>query len=86
MLTLQLWRTSYSSLRAARPYCRVDLTSVALTLSQMSVAVSSEQDAFVFLLSTRAGGQGITLTAAATGIIYDSDWNPQAGLRTTALS
>jgi hypothetical protein len=33
----------------------------------------------VFLLSTRAGGQGITLTVADTCIIYDSDWNPVGG-------
>ena len=33
-------------------------------------------DIFVFLLSTRAGGLGITLTASDTVIIYDSDWNP----------
>ena len=31
----------------------------------------------MFLLSTRAGGQGITLTAADTVIIYDTDFNPQ---------
>ena len=34
-------------------------------------------DIFAFLLSTKAGGQGINLTAADTVIIYDSDWNPQ---------
>lgn len=28
----------------------------------------------IFLLSTRAGGLGINLTAADTCILYDSDW------------
>ncbi|KAL0028186.1 hypothetical protein WJX79_000439 [Trebouxia sp. C0005] len=44
----------------------------------------NEADSFVFLLSTRAGGQGITLTAADTVIIYDSDWNPQNDLQAMA--
>jgi chromodomain-helicase-DNA-binding protein 7 len=36
------------------------------------------------LLSTRAGGVGITLTAADTCIIFDSDWNPQNDLQAQA--
>ena len=44
-----------------------------------SMAAAEGSEGFVFLLSTRAGGQGITLTAADTVILYDSDWNPQVG-------
>jgi ATP-dependent DNA helicase len=35
----------------------------------------------VFILSTRAGGQGINLAAADTVILFDSDWNPQQDLQ-----
>ena len=41
---------------------------------------------FAFLLSTRAGGIGINLTAADTCILYDSDWNPQNDLQAMARS
>ena len=37
----------------------------------------SDPECFVFLLTTHAGGLGITLTAADTVVLYDSDWNPQ---------
>jgi SNF2 family DNA or RNA helicase len=43
-----------------------------------------DSDAFAFLLSTKAGGQGITLTAADTIILYDSDWNPQNDIQAMA--
>lgn len=42
------------------------------------------QDAFVFLLCTRAGGVGINLTAADTVVIFDSDWNPQNDIQAQA--
>jgi len=44
-------------------------------------AFNEDPDVSVFLLSTRAGGLGINLTAADTVVIYDSDWNPQADLQ-----
>jgi ATP-dependent DNA helicase len=42
---------------------------------------NTNPDLRVFLLSTRAGGLGINLTAADTVIIYDSDWNPHQDLQ-----
>lgn len=45
---------------------------------------NTDESAFVFLLSTRAGGVGINLTAADTVIIFDSDWNPQNDVQAMA--
>ncbi|XP_030059315.1 lymphoid-specific helicase [Microcaecilia unicolor] len=42
---------------------------------------NTDPEVFIFLVSTRAGGLGINLTAADTVIIYDSDWNPQCDLQ-----
>eukprot|EP00931_Biecheleriopsis_adriatica_P093565 TRINITY_DN6729_c0_g2_i3.p1 TRINITY_DN6729_c0_g2~~TRINITY_DN6729_c0_g2_i3.p1 ORF type:complete len:837 (-),score=172.01 TRINITY_DN6729_c0_g2_i3:70-2580(-) len=38
---------------------------------------SRKEGAFVFLLSSRAGGLGLNLQAADTVVLFDLDWNPQ---------
>ena len=54
----------------------------SLSLAQAAIdRFNTPGTGFAFLLSTRAGGMGITLTAADTAVIYDSDWNPQADLQ-----
>jgi hypothetical protein len=47
---------------------------------------NNDADCFAFLLSTRAGGLGLNLTAADTVIIYDSDWNPHQDMQVCACS
>lgn len=37
---------------------------------------NADPEIFVFLLSTKAGGMGINLTAANTVILHDIDFNP----------
>ncbi|OQU93479.1 hypothetical protein SORBI_3001G543100 [Sorghum bicolor] len=38
----------------------------------------NQSGAFVFMISTRAGGVGLNLIGADTVIFYEQDWNPQA--------
>ena len=53
----------------------------AMNLEQRNENLKKFQDPAsefrVFILSTRAGGQGLNLQEANTVIIFDSDWNPQ---------
>uniref|UniRef100_A0A8C5FEK5 Chromodomain helicase DNA binding protein 1-like n=1 Tax=Gadus morhua TaxID=8049 RepID=A0A8C5FEK5_GADMO len=44
----------------------------------------SSKDVFVFMLSTKAGGVGLNLTAADTVVFMDSDFNPQNDLQAAA--
>lgn len=57
-------------------YCRLDGSSKLSDRRDMVNDWQTKPELFVFLLSTRAGGLGINLTAADTVIFYDSDWNP----------
>ncbi|XP_029802981.1 chromodomain-helicase-DNA-binding protein 1-like isoform X2 [Suricata suricatta] len=64
-------------------YERVD-GSVRGEERHLAVKNFGRQPVFVFLLSTRAGGVGMNLTAADTVIFVDSDFNPQNDLQAAA--
>ena len=57
-------------------YLRLDGASKISDRRDMVTDWQTRPELFVFLLSTRAGGLGINLTAADTVIFYDHDWNP----------
>jgi SWI/SNF-related matrix-associated actin-dependent regulator of chromatin subfamily A member 5 len=58
-------------------YMRLDgSTCLARRKYEIQLFNSGNGGQFIYLLSTRAGALGITLTGADTVIMYDSDWNP----------
>jgi len=61
--------------------CRLDGSTAQVDRQQSIEEFAKKDDIFCFLLSTRAGGLGINLTAADTVIFYDNDWNPQVDLQ-----
>jgi hypothetical protein len=59
-------------------YVRLDgSTAVADRLTIVDTFNDPNGGVFAFLLSTRAGGQGLNLTGADTVILHDVDFNPQ---------
>uniref|UniRef100_A0A668AZF5 Proliferation-associated SNF2-like protein n=1 Tax=Myripristis murdjan TaxID=586833 RepID=A0A668AZF5_9TELE len=62
-------------------YSRLDGSMSYTDREENMTKFAKDPEVFLFLLSTRAGGLGINLTAADTVIIFDSDWNPQADLQ-----
>jgi SWI/SNF-related matrix-associated actin-dependent regulator of chromatin subfamily A member 5 len=70
----------YCNMRGYK-YCRIDGSTDIKSRESQIDAFNSTDEHFLFLLSTRAGGLGINLTAADTVVIYDSDFNPQMDLQ-----
>ncbi|CAZ80174.1 unnamed protein product [Tuber melanosporum] len=63
------------------PVCRIDGGIKQEDRREHIRRFNKDEGWNIFLLSTRAGGLGINLTAADTVILFDSDWNPQQDLQ-----
>uniref|UniRef100_A0A182PJL1 SWI/SNF-related matrix-associated actin-dependent regulator of chromatin subfamily A containing DEAD/H box 1 homolog n=1 Tax=Anopheles epiroticus TaxID=199890 RepID=A0A182PJL1_9DIPT len=57
-------------------FLRLDGSTAVTERQELIDQYTEDPDLFVFLLSTKAGGLGINLTAADTVIIHDIDFNP----------
>lgn len=55
-------------------YCRIDGSRNLADRDENIARFNNDPKTFAFLISTRAGGLGLNLTAADTVIIYDRDW------------
>jgi ATP-dependent DNA helicase len=61
--------------------CRIDGSVHQVERRDQIKQFNEDPEYKLFLLSTRAGGQGINLASADTVILFDSDWNPQQDLQ-----
>ncbi|GJN87261.1 hypothetical protein Rhopal_000209-T1 [Rhodotorula paludigena] len=74
----------FCSLRSYK-YCRLDgSTSRPRRALDIRLFQQTNSPLQVFLISTRAGGLGINLTAATTVVMYDQDFNPQVDIQAIA--
>ena len=71
----------WAILRQGWKVCRIDGQVKQDDRRQQIKDFNEDPTCQLFLLSTRAGGQGINLAAADTVILFDSDWNPQQDLQ-----
>ena len=78
--TLDILETWASEIQAW-PVCRIDGSVASADRRDQIKSFNTNPNYKLFLLSTRAGGQGINLATADTVILFDSDWNPQQDLQ-----
>ena len=78
---LDLIESFFEQRRGDFKVCRIDGSVQWQDRKTQMDLFNTDPEYGVFLLSTRAGGLGINLTAADTVIIYDSDWNPHQDMQ-----
>jgi SWI/SNF-related matrix-associated actin-dependent regulator of chromatin subfamily A member 5 len=69
--------SDYLDMREIR-FCRLDgQTNRVMREVHINTFNKPNSPINIFILSTRAGGEGVNLFTADTVILFDSDWNPQ---------
>jgi len=69
----------------AYSYLRLDGSTPAAKRTDLVTRFNSTHSStFVFLLSTKAGGQGLNLIGGNRLVLYDIDWNPAMDLQAQA--
>ncbi|GBG29478.1 DNA repair protein, putative [Hondaea fermentalgiana] len=63
------------------PFLRLDGGTGQSQRQDMCKRFNSDPNQFVFLMSTRAGGEGLNLTGASKVVIFDPDWSPTPDLQ-----
>ncbi|OAV92389.1 hypothetical protein PTTG_02218 [Puccinia triticina 1-1 BBBD Race 1] len=86
---MNLRSINYLRLDGSTPVARRNLAIRIFQQSKTTDTVrshgsSSPRVVPMFLISTKAGGLGINLTAADTVVLYDSSWNPQVDIQAIA--
>lgn len=77
--------SDYLVYRGYDPTCRLDgQTNRVMREVYINMFNKKDSKKFIFLLSTRAGGEGVNLYTADTVILFDSDWNPQVDIQAMA--
>ncbi|XP_071855137.1 uncharacterized protein [Apostichopus japonicus] len=62
-------------------YYRLDGKTSASDRQKLVNGFNRDQDVFLFLISTKAGGMGLNLTGANVVVIFDPNWNPMYDLQ-----
>ena len=69
-------QTSLLLVKLLLRYLRLDGQTPVQERQYLIDEFNKDPEIFIFILSTRAGGLGINLTAANTVILHDLDFNP----------
>ncbi|KAM3727208.1 DNA excision repair protein [Dirofilaria immitis] len=62
-------------------YLRMDGTTSVRSRQSLVEKFNTDDQVFIFLLTTRVGGLGLNLTGANRVVIFDPDWNPSTDIQ-----